>query len=167
MKREGLFFEKDITIDENALDIEWLDQPALVLKYSQYAAKCKQLLDLAKENIDIKRAELDQKIRKNPEKYKIDKVTETAISNAILLDEDFQEIKNEYIDKKYEAEMAQAAVWALQDKKAALENLVRLNGQSYFAGPSVPRDLSREAQKRKDQYEANAAVKFTMTRNKK
>lgn len=154
-------YEKDVSIDENALDIEWLEQPSLVLKYSQWSAKCKLEVDRASEKLNIVKAELDQKIREDPEKYDVGKVTENAITNAIISHKRYQEAKADYLDKKYEAEMAQAAVWALNDKKAALENLVRLNGQNYFAGPSVPRDLSKEWVKKAEQRKVNSSIRIT------
>jgi hypothetical protein len=154
-------YEKDISIDENALDIEWLEQPSLVFKYSQWSAKCKLEVDRASEKLNIIKAELDQKVREDPEKYGVSKVTENAISNAIISHSKYQDAKADYLDKKYEAEMAQAAVWALNDKKAALENLVRLNGQNYFAGPSVPRDLSKEWIKKAEQRKVNSSIRIT------
>ena len=37
---------------------------------------------------------------------------------------------------------------AFEQRKDALENLVRLHGQQYFAGPKIPRDLPSEMEKR-------------------
>jgi hypothetical protein len=35
-------------------------------------------------------------------------------------------------------------------RKAALENLVQLHGQNYFAGPKVPRNLSKERDEKEE-----------------
>lgn len=53
-------------------------------------------------------------------------------------------MRMDYINAKYDVDMCQAACWAFQERKAALENLVKLHGQNYFAGPSIPRDLNKE-----------------------
>ena len=57
-------------------------------------------------------------------------------------------------------------------RKDALENLVRLHGQSYFAGPTAPHDAKfiQEARKKKDeqtQSEARSKAKGKMKRTKK
>ena len=160
-------YEKDIVIDENSLDLEWLEQPALMMKYSRHAAKMRREIDEVKQNLDIVKAEVDQKIRKNPGKYKIEKVTEGAISSAILVDNDYQEAYSAYLDAKYEADIAQSAVYAFEQRKSALENLVRLHGQQYFAGPKVPRDLNWEREERRKKVDAGVASKMTRSRNGK
>ena len=43
-------------------------------------------------------------------------------------------------------------------QKTALENLVKLHGQQYFAGPSVPRDLSKEWERHERQKSVDAGV---------
>ena len=157
-------YEKDISIDETALDVEWLDQPRLMLKYAQHAARCKAELDRAKEALEVVKAELDRAIRQDPAKYEVKKVTESAIQSAILVQPQYQQASKDYADSKYEYEMAVAAVRAIDQKKTALENLVKLHGMSYFAGPQVPRDLSLEWQKRQGQTEANKKVRIKRNR---
>lgn len=154
-------YEKDVAIDENALDIECLEQPSLVFQYSKWSAKCELEVDKASESMNIIKAELDQKIRENPDDYGVSKVTENAITNAIISHPKYQNAKADYLDKKYEAGMAKAAVYALNDKRTSLELLVKLHGQNYFAGPSIPRDLSREWTKKEEQRRVNASIKIS------
>ena len=59
-------YAEDIRIDETVLDIEWLEQPALMFKYAKLTAEAKQALDKAKDKVDYVRAELDSKIRRDP-----------------------------------------------------------------------------------------------------
>jgi len=156
-----LNYEKDVTIDESALDVEWLEQPRLMARYCQHAAECKKELDHAKEALEVKKAELDKDIRSTPDLYDIGKITETVVQNTITTQTDYQQAMTEFIQAKYEYEMAQAAVRSIDQKKTALENLVKLHGMSYFAGPSVPRDLSKEWEQKEKQKEANTRVKAT------
>jgi hypothetical protein len=150
-------YEKDIEIDENSLDIEWLNQPSLMLKYTRHSARMRMELDLAKQNLDIAKAESDKAIRGNPEKYGIEKVTEAVIANAILIHPKYQQAYTDYLTAKFEVDMAQGAVGAFEQRKSALENLVRLHGQQYFAGPKIPRDLTWErAEKQKSSNESIA-----------
>jgi len=151
-------YEQDIRIDETALDVEWLGQPMLMIKYARHAADCRMNLDLAKERVDYVKAELDKSIREKPSSFKIEKLTESAIQNIILTQEKYMDAEEKLIHARYELDIANAAVRALDARKDALENLVRLHGQQYFAGPRIPRDLQSEAEKRRKQERANLAV---------
>lgn len=153
-------FEKDVSIDESSLDTEWLDQPRLMAKYTKHAANQKRQLDLAKEQLEVVKADLDKDIRTNPDSYSIAKITETVVQNTIQTQSEYQDAMKDFIDAKYEYEMSQAAVRSIDQKKTALENLVRLHGMSYFSGPSVPRDLSKEWEQKEKQKEANDKVKM-------
>lgn len=136
---------KDIKIDESALDVEWLNQPALMMKYSIHAANSREAYDRAKDALDFVKAELDMKIRTSPKIYGInDRVTEGAIFSVIQRAQQYIDAMEDLNAAKYEYEVAKGAVVAFEQRKSALENLVRLYGSQYFAGPSVPRDLSKE-----------------------
>ncbi|MHA1794692.1 MAG: hypothetical protein ACTSUK_01155, partial [Promethearchaeota archaeon] len=66
-------FEKDVNIDETILDIEWLEQPNLMLKYGKLVVQARKEYDLAKENLDVVKAELDKEIRNDPAKFDLPK----------------------------------------------------------------------------------------------
>lgn len=157
-------YERDITINQDALDVEWLEQPRLMMRYGRYLAEAELELANAKQALDIKRAELDKNIRMNPSNYDIEKVTEAAVSNAILGDAGYKSTVEEFNQCQYEYTMVKNAVKAFEHKKDALENLVRLFGQQYFAGPSVPRDLSKEYQKQQEQKKSDRKVAEKMKR---
>lgn len=158
-----LNYEQDVSIDETALDVEWLQQPNLMYKYARHQAQTKKAMDEAKERLDFIKAKLEMNIRANPGDYGLSKVTESAIASTILLQPEYQEASKKYIEAKYENEVAVAAVRAIDQKKTALENLVKLLNVSYFAGPSAPRDLSLEWNEhiqRREQKEHNKNVKI-------
>ena len=153
-------YEKDMAIDETGLDVEWLAQPRLTMKYAKIAADTKRKADLAKERLEVVRASIDTEIRKDPEKFGISKVTEGAIQAAIVMNAEYQVASTELIDARYEQDMARYAMQAISDRKDALENLVRLHAAQYFAGPKIPRDLDKEWEAKIKQDEANAKVKI-------
>lgn len=142
-------YEKDMFIDDSALDVEWLEQPSLMFKYSTHEAEKERERDLAKEALDLVKADLDRNIRENPDKYGIAKVTETVILNTIITQDEYKEAYHKFLDIQYEYNIAKVAVRAVAQRKDALENLVRLHGQQYFAGPRVPRNLKEEVEKRR------------------
>lgn len=152
-------YEKDVEIVPENLDVEWLTQPQLMLKYCQHAAQSKAEMDHAKEAMEVKKAELDKEIRSNPDAFDIGKITESVVQNTITAHLDYQQAVTEYTNAKFEYEMAQAAVRAIDQKKTALENLVKLHGMSYFAGPQAPRDITKEWEDKQKQKEANQKVK--------
>ena len=159
-------YEDDIRIDETALDVEWLNQPRLCLKYSQELAQAKKEVDRAKEKLDVVRAKIDQEIRKEPLTFGIEKITEASVQSNIVIHKLYRSAETELTEAKYKSEMIRAAVSAIEHRKDALENLVRLYGQQYFAGPKVPRDLSAEALKHAGQKKADAGIAARLKRTK-
>jgi len=143
-------YEKDLRINEESLDIEWLDQARLMMKYTRLQAQLQKEEEEAREELDLVKAELDRDIRENPDKYGLEdiKITEAVVNGAVLNSKDYMDVSTKYIDAKFENNVAKGAVRAMEQRKVALENLVRLHGQQYFAGPKVPRDITEERKMR-------------------
>ena len=162
---EELNFEKDLEIDEQALDVEWLEQPKLALKYARYLKDCRHEERRLEEEKKNKRSELILEANENPkELLKKDKPNAADIEAYYRTHPDYQKIVEELNEAKEEAEFADRAYQQIAwTRKKALENLVVLHGQQYFAGPAEPRDLSEEREKKR--REANKNVK--LKRNKK
>jgi hypothetical protein len=149
MPEEENEYAQDIHIDEQALDVEWLAQPELMLKYCIVAAQAHRRADLAKARVDVVAAQLNRAIRSDPSLFNINRITSEVVLATIETDTEYQESVKKAINARYEHEMALAAVKAMENRKSALENLVRLHGQAYFAGPSIPRNLA-EARRQRD-----------------
>lgn len=164
---DSLNYEKDIHIDEDQLDIEWLEQPTLMLKYCRHEAETEQKFEIEKTKLDLLKSELDNQIRKNPKDFGLEgiKITEAVVSNTILASEEYQDAYIEYMDVKFERDMAKNAVKAISQRKDALENLVKLHGQSYFAGPKMPRNIHEERQQRNKAV--NEKIATSMKRQRK
>lgn len=161
LQEVGYNVDRDLHIDESALDVEWLQQPRLFMKYASAASDKRRAADKAKEQLELVKANLDSFIRKDPAEYDIAKVTEATVANAILKEDEYKDAMSDYIDAKHEYELTQAAVRAMDQRKTALEDLVRLHGQQYFAGPREPRDLPEEVKKQRreeGQQRASQAV---------
>ena len=141
---EELDYISDLAIDEDALDVEWLNQPQLFMKYSELLAHAKKILDKKKANLDVVRAVLSNKVRKKPKKYKIEKVSEAAITSLVPQLAEYKKAMGGWIRVKHEVELLGGAVRSFDQRKKALENMVTLHGQKYFAGPRVPRNLKKE-----------------------
>lgn len=157
-------YETDVVIDESALDVEWLEQPRLMMKYARKAAEARRKMDEAKENVEYIRAELDKEIRQDPDKFGIAKISETAIQNTILMEDSYRKASAEFAKHRFEADISRGAVSAFEHRRDALENLVRLHGQQYFAGPRVPRNLTEEREAK--QADTNQRIGAAMQRRR-
>lgn len=155
-------YETDLKIDETSLDVEWLDQPVLFMKYAKHSAEKDKEKDEAKEQLELCKAELDKEIRSFPDRFGIEKITDKVVENTILLQPDYKEASANFIQARFEWMVAKGAVDAFNQRKEALENLVKLNGQSYFAGPQVPRNLHEQRELR--QKEINSRIGKKMER---
>lgn len=144
-------YEEDLYIDPDGLDVEWLSQAQIFMKWSEKSADARARVDRAKMKLDVVEAELGSDVRANPLKYGLEKITESAIRAAILQSDEYDAAMQELISFRHESDILASAVRAFDQRKTALENLVRLQGQNYFAGPSEPRDLHHESKTREAQ----------------
>lgn len=161
-----LDYSKDALIDVNALDIEWRDQPDLEAKYiKQVADKRKELTScienekILHEELKTTRSKLILDAHTNSDKhFQKSKATGPEVEAFYRTHEDYKEAKEDWIEAETEVNEAQDAFDTANDMKdlihftrsKALEKLVELHGQGYFAGPSVPRNLNKEILKKEE-----------------
>ena len=150
--------ESIVVIDEHNLDKECINLPGQYLKYAHQAINQKRTWDEAKARLEVTQAEVSQLIRNNPEKYGLEKVTESGISSAVLIHKRYQEAQAELIAARHAQEMSQAVVSALEHKKRSLTLLVDLHGMGYFSNPKVSqkgKEAVEEMMKRKTRRYSN------------
>jgi hypothetical protein len=164
-----LNYKEDLDINPDALDLEWLRQSSLMMKYTKLAAKANREVDRAKEKLDVTKAGLDKAIRKDPQQYEIEKLTEGSVFAAIIVQGSYTEDNGLYLQAKYEADMAKGAVRALEHKKDSLEGLVKLYLSGYFSGPNVPKMLNRgwEQEEKQKSSDEKVASKFNNRKREK
>jgi len=142
-QQEGEF--KILQIDTNRLDKEWVNQPKYFFDYACQLADAKRALEGLKAELDIVRAEREMRIRKHPEKYKLgDKVTEGSIKCTLEGQPLVKEAQDKILSAKHRVDILQAAVAALDQRKTALENLVKLTLSSYMASPQAPKGMEEQ-----------------------
>lgn len=137
-------YATEMFIDDSALDMEALEQPGLMMKYSTLLAKAKMERDLKKEAVEWTQADLDKALREAPDRYGLDKVTVDSVKYGIIQQKKYKKAVKAYLHAKHEADILQGAVSAIEQRKSMIETLTKLHGQQYFAGPNVPRDLEKE-----------------------
>lgn len=131
-------------INEHQLDKEWLKFPRVYYQWSVKLADARRDMEVARRRSDLLKAELGSDIRNDPVKYGIGKVTETAIEAAILGQPLYTKAIESYATQRHNVEVIQAAVSALDMKKAALEGMVKLLALNYYSTPRASDEATRE-----------------------
>ena len=139
-----LDYDEDMYIDETELDVECLEQPALAMKYIKNSIHLRKLERRASEVVKTIRSKCINAVNENPQKN-----TGKAKPNAADIeayyrrDGDYIEAKEEWIECAAEADYAELAQKEISyGRKQMLEGLITLHGQSYFAGPKIPHNLT-------------------------
>lgn len=132
---------RDIEIDPELLDVEWLQHPKKVMKYIELAAAADKDVKRLKEKMDIVRAQQDEEARKRMERNE-EKITEAKVTAFIVQSKEMKEAQDALREAEYDAVILKGAVNAFGQRKNALENLVTLYLAGYFSGPKEPHNLT-------------------------
>lgn len=150
-------------IDLGNLEQEWVRQPKLYGRYSAKLADAKKDLSEAKAAEEVAEADVKRRIRRNPSKYGINKITEPAVKEAMILHPLYQKAVTAVNEAKHAVDVLEGLVNTLDHRKRTLENLVSLFGMNYFARPQSPKGHSREMESKVQMSNRPKAIK----RNKK
>lgn len=133
-------YEEDLKIDPDQLDVECLNQAEKFFKYSEQLAYADKAAKKAHEKVKVIRSELVKEAREEGAKNANQEEAYYRTNRK------HKEAKDELIEAEFEKDLLQASVFAFSHRKTMLENLIRLHGQNYFAGPEIPRDLKEFAE---------------------
>ena len=120
MKYTREFFEEledDTEIKKFRLEEEWARQPQRYLKYAMASAYFQK--------------------RASEQEGQGVKPTGDRCESYATQHPEYKKAKQAAIEAKYDADMALAAVFAMQQRKEALENLVRLQGMELYSEPKT------------------------------
>jgi acetoin utilization deacetylase AcuC-like enzyme len=123
----------DFAIDKNRLDEECIKQPELMSHYGRKLALAKKSLTEIMEAFEAYKTKMSSRIRDEPGKYKVYKVTEGAVTTALKNQEKYREFANRVEEAQYELDLAWSDIHAIQSKQQSLTDLVKLHGQNYFS----------------------------------
>ncbi|MGH2611738.1 MAG: hypothetical protein ACRDFB_01660 [Rhabdochlamydiaceae bacterium] len=124
-------------IDKNSLDEELVKQTDLVEEWGRKLAKVRNKLEVAKRKRDVIEAEVGLKIRKDPDKFMVGKLTEKVVESLILVDEECVKANDEVIDLRYKVDLFENKMVALNDRKHGIQKLVDLRLAEYFSEPKI------------------------------
>lgn len=146
-----------VDVDENDLEREWVQQARLCESHVHLLASVKKELAEAEAEMEVIDAEIKDHVRKHPDEYNLDKVTENSIRETLVRQKKHREANQKVIDVQHKADLLTGTVRAIDHKKTALENLVNMRGQSWYSSPKAPPDVqermesaSRKSERRKN-----------------
>lgn len=131
-------YKKQLKIDRYNLVVELERQPQLYMDWALQAARAEIETKEAENDYDLIRGEFDKKIRRDPERYGIDKITEAAVRVEAGRQIKVKKYYRKYLDALANEKILKRAEKAFQQRKGMLESLVQLNVQLHFAEPRVP-----------------------------
>jgi hypothetical protein len=129
--------QDDLVVDRYHLDYELLRQPTLYQNWAEKLARADTERLFAKERLEQVKATLYTTIRTYPERYGITRVTDAAIQAQVILEHEYIQAVQEMLHAREEHAIINTYVEALQHKKSAIENCVRLFLAGYYTQPSV------------------------------
>lgn len=136
--------EPRLEIDPLALDVELQEHPSQYGYWADTAAKAQRKVDEAKVDLESTRSKIDREIRLNPEDYGLEKVTDRAVGAAVDGQPECKAAQKKLIDAKFESNLANGRVNALEHRKRALSLLVELWIREYYSerSRSVDKELT-------------------------
>lgn len=139
-------FEEDLRIDVKALDIECVAQANLFMKYAREAAAANKAAAAADHHAKIVRSELILQAHSKGEKVlgKGVKASMQTVEAYYRNHPRHIKARDALAEAQFESSVLDGAMRAFLQRQRMLDNLVRLEAQQYFAGPSIPRDLNKE-----------------------
>jgi hypothetical protein len=123
-------YEDDLSIDEDAYDDEWLAQSSLMFKYGRAAAILKKRMADIHEDLKVARSEIVKEFKESNKK-----VTGVEIEAHYRTHPRHVKLKKKFINAEFEVNLIEAAISSLHQKKAALQDLVRMALGELYGDP--------------------------------
>ena len=135
-ERPEFDFDNDVAIDLDDLHMEWAKHAGKRKKYADEISYLDKVVKKSHEKVKVTRSRLIRETKENPEL----KLTSDSLREAYYREhEDHQKARKEQIDAEYELSMAWNALNAMDDRKYALQDEVKLWIRNYFATPREER----------------------------
>lgn len=120
--------------DKYKLDEEWELHSDEVDYYLKQMAEARKKMDAYKEFVSETKAKVNLELRKRkPKDFGLDKFTETLLDHLTILQDDYKEVMEKYLEAKYEYHQASNIVSALEHKRDAIKGLEKLFGFGYYS----------------------------------
>jgi len=149
-----LEYRHDLPINSMELDEECRRQPEKFDMIGEIATQAKVLVRRSKDVLDFIEADIKSQIRANPENFGLTgKVTNDAVNETLIVQQEFQEAKADYIEVQKISDNFSVLVASMEQRKAMLRDLVSLYIHKYYQNQS----LSGEEKSLDSQFEQDVA----------
>jgi hypothetical protein len=126
-----------LAISLNNLEENCQSNPQLTFVWGTELAKAKRRVKDLKSLYKVACAELEKRIRQQPQAYDLDKVTDKAVEAVITTDNECRNRLDEQQQAEYEEDILKVFMEAVSDRREELGNLTKLHGQMYWCKPDV------------------------------
>lgn len=130
-------YKEDLKIDQNNLEKEWLEQPSLYMYYAEAYADAILERDEAKNELERIYCKLDNSLIKDWEKYFDKSPSEQMRKNKIFLNQEYKKALAEFDKCTHNVNLLQAAKYAFDHRRKALEHLVTLLVSGFHSEPTM------------------------------
>lgn len=130
-------YNKITNIDESRLEKEWVGQADRYMEVVQAEAQAARTVDEVKEKLEVTEATAGKKIR-DERAASGAKCTEKEIEGLLVLDKAVAAVRAELRQAEYDAVIVKGARTAMEHRRSALENLVKLQLRFSGSEPTVP-----------------------------
>lgn len=145
-------YTEDLKVDKFKLDEEWLNQPNLYMKYVKAAAIAKKQWDNAEEKVKVTRSILVRQC-----KFLNKKATGPEIEAYYRTHKSHKNAKDKAIQAQFKYNLMNGAIFAFQQRKSELEELVKLWQNEYWAEPrtEINNDFDKKVKRNKSKSKIN------------
>lgn len=139
MKEKSNQYWADLSINKFKLNDELLHQPQLYYEYAYKTAQAKNDMDDAKDELDIKKSEIEATIRKEGKFTK-----EGEIKNAVEINRSLRSTREKYTEARRKYNLLGKAEKAFEQRKSMLQTYVYLQVHNISSDVKVPQSHQRE-----------------------
>lgn len=129
--------KQDALINKHTLDDHWEDQTSLMDKWTSKHVDAISIRDDIKTKIELFYADTSLKIRKNPEKWEISKVTDKVVDAVIIIQTEYQQLLADLLQANNNVNAFKGGIKTLDSRQASIEHLVKLYKLNYWSVPKI------------------------------
>lgn len=122
-----------LRIDPFDLETECVWQPSMYAEVGELATEARSAAKLAKDKLEYTKADLSFKIRKEPGKYGVDKITEASVEAAVILQSEYQTTSTTVIEAQRIADAFGILQESVGQRKSMIRDLVTLFVFKYYS----------------------------------
>jgi len=146
----NLDFEDDLYLDKYKLDEAVEEQSAIYAKWARKYAESITERDSAKDFLELTKAQLDSKVRRDHKLLDLPKVTDTAVSSWIVDQPEYKEALKNFREADKIMNILSVAEKAMGQKKYMIQAAVQLFTSQYYSEPNTNtkeagKELKRDA----------------------